>query len=121
MKKMAFHLGLLSKQTKVLKDFYRRLLGKDPSFEDSEDYLEFKVSDLAILDIENRKLLEDLQEYKPNKFYLRFEVKNVNETFKKCQENKLKILRGPVVQPYGKIEMYILDPDSNLIQLFQTI
>jgi len=72
--------------------------------------------------IESQRLLkQDPPDYEPVKFYLRFQVKNLDKIYHQCQKNKAKVLKGPIIQPYGKKELYILDLESNLVQFFQEI
>lgn len=120
--KNKFHVALVSNNAGKLESFYEKLLGKKPSFRDSDDYLEFDLEADPILDIESLDLLDSgWLDARNHNFYLRFEVEDIDLTYRQCKKDKIKILNGPVTQPYGKRELYILDPVGNLIQLFQEI
>lgn len=120
--KNIFHIGLISKKPGILESFYKQLLGNKSSFRDSDNYLEFDLKAVAVLDIESEILLkQDLPDCKSGKFYLRFQVDNIDKIYAQCRKNKVKILKGPITQPYMKRELYLVDPDNNLVQLFQEI
>jgi catechol 2,3-dioxygenase-like lactoylglutathione lyase family enzyme len=120
--KNIFHVGLISKNPKALETFYRQLLKGEPSFKDTDEYLEFDLKTSAVLDIEGERLIiQDLPDYNPGKFYLRLQVDDIDQICNRCKNNNIRILKGPIAQPYGKKEIYVLDPENNLIQFFQEI
>lgn len=116
-----FHVGLLSQNLPKLTKFYQDLFGQVPDEILTNEYLEFSLPHKLIVDIEALNLIkEDLGEVS-DKFYFRLEVGDIDTLYQKCQQEEVNIIAKPVTKDYGKIEMFLRDPEDNLIQCFQKI
>lgn len=117
------HVSLIVKDTQKLKKFYENVFGIILDFEtEDKAYVEsyFKELSNPKFDLEHFSLLKaDMPNNSYTGFFLRFEVDDVNNIRQTIVENGGKIVREPVDQPYGKTEMWVEDPEGNLIQIYK--
>ncbi len=52
-------------------------------------------------------------------FLFRFETDDLEGVSIKCLELGGKIIRQSVEQPYGSVEMFLEDPEGNVIQVYK--
>jgi predicted enzyme related to lactoylglutathione lyase len=116
-----FHVGLLVKNVSTLTMFYQDLFGVVPEIILENEYLEFPLANNLIIDIESLKLVQEDVGNINNKLYLRLEVDDIEKLHTKCKQQNVVIVAEPKTKDYGKIEMYLRDPEGNLIQCFQKI
>jgi len=106
---------LIVKDTKRLKFFYETLFGFVLDFEtDDKLYVQYFIKENDIkFDFEHDSLIKaDIpgSEYKGLLF--RFETDDLEGVSIKCLELGGKIIRQPVEQPYGSVEMFFLTKTS---------
>jgi catechol 2,3-dioxygenase-like lactoylglutathione lyase family enzyme len=51
--------------------------------------------------------------------HVAFEIDDAEQTIEVLKEHDVAIVAGPKNRPDGPIQLYVLDPDRNLIELFQ--
>ena len=118
------HFALITRKTEEMKRFYLDLLGHSISFDDKESgYAEVELPRTAAVDIEPLDVVSgEIGELaKDCKCFLRIEVDDAEAVYQKCLAEKIKVIRKPVTQPYGKKEMYMVDPDGNVVQLYEVL
>ncbi|MEA3357043.1 MAG: hypothetical protein U9Q67_01270 [Patescibacteria group bacterium] len=115
-------IGIVERKKGKLRDFYLKLLCVDPSVDDTSGYYEIETTSPGRIDIEPAEfLIDDLPQYKDITHLVRIEVNGIEKVFKKIQSLGGKPIRKPILQPYGKKECYVLDPEENLVQLYENI
>ncbi|MBI5465338.1 VOC family protein, partial [Candidatus Gottesmanbacteria bacterium] len=62
--------------------------------------------------------LPDLK--KKIKLLVRIEVDNADKAYKEIKKDR-KLLSKPVTRPWGMRNFYLLDPDDNLIEVYQKL
>ena len=114
---------MIAHDPKKLKRFYQNVFDMVLDFEtDGAAYGEYIFSDKNIpkFDIEHISLLEvDMPGTEYKGFFLRFEIDDLDDIKQKCGRYGGFIVREPVKQEYGTIEMYCEDPEGNLIQVYK--
>ncbi len=116
------HIALIAKDVEALKKFYETLLGFSFEFEtDDKLYAQYSVRQTDDkFDLEHVSLLQaDIPNSVHKGFFLRCETDDLETLQIKAVELGGKIVRKPIVQPYGKTEMFLEDPEGNLIQVYK--
>lgn len=117
------HIAFIAKDIKKLRNFYQEVFDIVLDFEtDDRAYAEYRFSqqDTPKLDFEDISLLEtDIPNFQFGGVFLRFESDDLEMIRQRCIAGGGKIIREPIVQPYGATEMYIEDPEGNLIQVYK--
>ncbi len=62
---------------------------------------------------------EAAQDAAPSALRLWLQVRDVTEEYERLRELGVAVLRSPVVEPWGLLEMWIQDPDGVRIVLVQ--
>jgi|GEM_PF-1592020 len=115
-------VGIISKNSKKIIDFYVKTFGFTVLFEDTSGYAELQTEIGVKLVIEPDKMIqEELNKKLSFRQFVRIEVVGMESVISQCQKQEGKLLRPPIAQPYGKIEAYIMDPEDNVIQLFEKL
>ncbi|MEW5805492.1 MAG: VOC family protein [Patescibacteria group bacterium] len=118
------HISLIAKDIEKLKKFYQELFGFVLEFETEDKlYVQYSVNDTDNkFDLEHISLLQtDLPNSAYQGFLLRFETDDLDKIAKQCFKYGGRIIREPIKQDYGSIEMYLEDPEGNLIQIYQLL
>lgn len=116
------HISLIVKDTERLKKFYETLFGFVLDFEtDDKLYVQyFTKGDDIKFDFEHDSLIKtDVPGSEYRGFLLRFEADDLEEISRNCLEFGGKVIRHPVEQSYGSVEMFLEDPEGNLIQVYK--
>ena len=116
-----FHVGLLVNNVFKLTKFYQNIFGRVPDVIIENEYLEYPLKHNLIVDIEALQLVKDDIGDVSDRFYLRLEIEDIEKLHVRCKQENVEIVSGPKTTDYGKIEMYLRDPEGNLIQCFQKI
>mgnify|MGYP001603841409 CR=1 FL=1 len=117
------HFSLVAKDYTKLRDFYKDLLHLELDFDDKENaYCQFNLDGDLKIDFEGTKAvtneLPDLK--KKIKLLVRIEVDNADKAYKEIKIGR-KLLSEPVTRPWGMRNFYLLDPEDNLIEVYQKL
>jgi lactoylglutathione lyase len=119
------HFGIVARDPQALKQFYSDLLETPPSFvSETSEYCEFDVDGNAKLDIEPVDVLaieigqESASEKRP---LIRVETDDVAAVFEKATAKKMNVLAKPKEKSWREKSFHLLDPENNLIEIFQKL
>lgn len=117
------HFSLVGKDYTKLRDFYKDLLDLQLDFDDQENvYCQFNLDGDLKIDFEGTKAVtNELPHLKKKiKLLIRIEVDNADEAYKKIKMGR-KLLSLPTTRPWGMRNFYLLDPENNLIEVYQKL
>lgn len=120
--KRLVHLSLIAQEVEKLKRFYQEVLGFSLEFETEDKlYCQYSLGETENkFDLEHLSLIQaDLPGSTYQGFFLRFEVADLEEVAKQCLQFGGRVVRGPIKQDYGSTEMYLEDPEGNLLQVYK--
>ena len=107
-----------------MKTFYENVFGLKLDFAtDDSSYSQYGLlqTDLPMFDFEHISLIEsDIPGSHYHGYILRFEADDLESIINNCAVNGGKVVRDPKKQDYGKTEMWLEDPEGNLIQVYKT-
>lgn len=113
------HIGIFSKNSEALKDWYIKLFGWKQVYADEKNKAYFvKADDGAMIEFCTAK--EDGSEYTRETKGLRhiaISVDNFDEAVKKVKDSGAKILTEATINEDGNGLMFFEDPDGNYLHL----
>lgn len=115
---------LITKDVKVLTEFYERVL-QVKAHAISASYVEFPTSagTLAIFDADaQEKYIPGAAQAGQNRSaILQFNVANVDQEYTRLQAIVKTWVKSPTTQPWGSRSIYFRDPDGNLVDFFTRV
>lgn len=117
------HFSLVSLDYTKLRDFYKDLLDLQLDFDDKENaYCQFNLDGDLKIDFEGTKAVtNELPHLKKKiKLLIRIEVEDADEAYKKIKIGR-KLLSKPITRVWGMRNFYLLDPEDNLIEIYQKV
>jgi len=119
------HFCIIAQNPALLKKFYSELLETPPSFtSETSEYCEFNAEQEAKLDIDPLDVLAleigqgPASEKRP---LIRIEADDVDGVFAQSLAKKFQTLTEPKKKPWGEKSFHLLDPEGNLIEIFQKL
>lgn len=110
-------LCLITKDVLALTDFYSEVLGV--RFEGNSTHME-SVGERVSLSIFSEQGMEQLSpgsmfEYGSGNTVINFEVKNVDEEYKRLKHLDIEFVKLPTTHPWGARSMWFRDLDGNIV------
>ena len=120
------HITLVVKDLEVSKKFYVDLLGMEevdrPGFRFAGSW--FQIGDVQVHLIREHAESGPAKTFVPEECqisrtrHFAFEVEDANAVAELLRESEITIVAGPKQRPDGPTQLYIFDPDRNLVELY---
>jgi catechol 2,3-dioxygenase-like lactoylglutathione lyase family enzyme len=111
---------LITNNVPQLADFYSKVLGVDAEGDETHVELKTEGAEITIFSVEGMEGLapHSMQGAGYGSFTIGFEVKDVDEEYKRLKELDVEFVKLPTTHPWRTRSFWFRDPDNNIVNFF---
>jgi catechol 2,3-dioxygenase-like lactoylglutathione lyase family enzyme len=114
---------LITRNVRVLADFYTKVLGVKAEGDDVHVELNTEGAGISILSVKGMENLapHSMQGAGYGSFTVAFEVKDVDAEYERLKALKVEFIKPPTTYPWGNRALWFRDPDGNIVDFFAVL